>query len=164
MRITAIAILTLLLFAGCNDPAAMKKKMGMVEGTRFNPMGEFFPKDYFLINRNLPTLMMVVKKNQDNSELALTPEQKEQLEAHSDSMSKRGKPLAKKIKELEIELVNHVMDDGNTKEEVAPLLTQISDMRRQMTELQIDCINFHKKVLDDNQYQVLLKLASRKMM
>jgi len=104
IKITLALSMTTFLMADANipiDKKAMKTKMTEMAGetSKFNPR-EHFPKEYFLIPRNLPYTLGLVLHHPKSSTLGLTKEQLNKLV----NLKKETKPTilksAKEIKSL----------------------------------------------------------------
>ncbi len=148
LKITLALSLTTLLMADANipiDKKAMKSKMAKIAGetSPFNK-NENFPKEYFLIPKNLPYALGLVLHHPKSSTLGLSKEQIEKLV----KMKKEKKPSilknAKEIKELELSLVNMLeSNEGNiTKvtKEMSDLVDKIAIKKAELTKAHLQCI------------------------
>ncbi len=148
LKITLALSLTTLLMADANipiDKKAMKAKMAKIAGetSPFNK-NENFPKEYFLIPKNLPYALGLVLHHPKSSTLGLSKEQIEKLV----KMKKEKKPSilknAKEIKELELSLVNMLeSNEGNiTKvtKEMSDLVDKIAIKKAELTKAHLQCI------------------------
>jgi len=140
--------LSSLLVADANipmDKKAMKAKMIEMAGesSPFNK-NENFPKEYFLIPKNLPFALGLVLHHPKSSTLGLTKNQTEKLLV----MKKEKKPLilkeAKEIKKLELSLVSLLeTNEGNrTKvtEEMSKLVDSIAKRKAELTKQHLQCV------------------------
>lgn len=150
-KIVTIALalgLTTALMADANipmDKKAMKAKMTEMAGetSKFNKH-ENFPKDYFLIPKNLPFALGLVLHHPQSSTLGLSKEQIAKLVA----MKKEKKPVilkeAKAIKALELSLVKMLeTNEGNrTKvtDEMSKLVDEIAQKKAGLTKAHLQCI------------------------
>ena len=161
-KIVTIALalgLTTALMADANipmDKKAMKAKMTEMAGetSKFNKH-ENFPKDYFLIPKNLPFALGLVLHHPQSSTLGLSKEQIAKLVA----MKKEKKPVilkeAKAIKALELSLVKMLeTNEGNrTKvtDEMSKLVDEIAQKKAGLTKAHLQCIIDVQNVLTKEQ-------------
>ncbi len=161
-KIVTIALalgLTTALMADANipmDKKAMKAKMTEMAGetSKFNKH-ENFPKDYFLIPKNLPFALGLVLHHPQSSTLGLSKEQIVKLVA----MKKEKKPVilkeAKAIKALELSLVKMLeTNEGNrTKvtDEMSKLVDEIAQKKAGLTKAHLQCIIDVQNVLTKEQ-------------
>ena len=150
-KIVTIALalgLTTALMADANipmDKKAMKAKMTEIAGetSPFNKH-ENFPKEYFLIPKNLPFALGLVLHHPKSSTLNLSKEQTEKLV----TMKKEKKPVilksAKEIKDLELKLLSMLeTNEGNrTKvtDEMSKLVDTIATKKAELTKAHLQCI------------------------
>ncbi len=159
ITVTLALGLTSLLMADANipmDKKAMKAKMTEMAGetSKFNKH-EHFPKEYFLIPKNLPYALGLVLHHPKSSTLELTKEQTEQLVA----MKKAKKPVilkeAKEIKKLELSLVDMLeTNEGNrTKvtDEMSKLVDEIAKKKAELTKQHLQCVIEVQNVLTPQQ-------------
>ena len=148
ITITLALGLTSLLMADANiplDKKAMKAKMTEMAGetSKFNKH-EHFPKEYFLIPKNLPFALSLTLHHPQSSTLGLSKEQIEKLV----NIKKERKPSilkgAKEIKALELSLVKLLeTDEGNkTKvtKEMSELVDKIAQKKAELTKAHLQCI------------------------
>ncbi len=161
-KIVTIALalgLTTALMADANipmDKKAMKAKMTEMAGetSKFNKH-ENFPKEYFLIPKNLPFALGLVLHHPQSSTLGLSKEQIAKLVA----MKKEKKPLilkeAKAIKALELSLVNMLeTNEGNqtkVSDEMSKLVDEIAEKKAGLTKAHLQCIIDVQNVLTKEQ-------------
>ena len=140
--------LTSVLMADANVPMdrkAMKAKMTEMAGesSKFNKH-ELFPKEYFLIPKNLPYALGLVLHHPQSSTLGLSKEKIEKLV----KMKQEKKPLilkaAKEIKALELSLVKMLESNeaNRTKvtKEMSHLVDQIAKKKATLTKAHLQCI------------------------
>jgi len=140
--------LTSLLVADANipiDKKAMKAKMTEMAGATspFNKH-ENFPKEYFLIPKNLPYALGLVLHHPKSSTLRLSKEQIAKLV----SMKKEKKPVilkkAKEIKALELSLLNLLeTNEGNqtkVSDKMSKLVDTIASKKAELTKAHLQCI------------------------
>lgn len=159
ITITLALALTTALIADANipmDKKAMKAKMTKMAGknSKFNPR-EHFPKEYFLIPRNLPYALGLVLHHPQSSLLKLTKEQLEKLI----NLKKETKPTvlksAKEIKSLELSLVEMLeTNEGNrTKmtKEMSILVDNIASKKAELTKIHLQCVINVQNILTKEQ-------------
>ena len=138
------------------DKKAMKAKMIEMAGevSKFNPH-EHFPKDYFLLPKNLPFALNLTLHHPQSSTLELSKEQIEKLV----NIKKERKPSilkgAKEIKSLELSLVSLLeSDEGNkTKvtQEMNELVDKIATKKAALTKGHLQCVIDVQNVLTKEQ-------------
>ena len=151
--------LTTALMADANIPVdkkAMKAKMTEMAGatSQFNN-NENFPKDYFLIPKNLPFALGLVLHHPQSSTLGLSKEQITKLVA----MKKEKKPAivkeAKAIKALELSLVKMLeSNEGNqtkVSDEMSKLVDEIAQRKAELTKAHLQCVIDVQNVLTKEQ-------------
>lgn len=119
---------------------------------------ENFPKDYFLIPKNLPYLVGLSLYDPSSSNLNLTKEQIEKILLIKENLTKNATPIALKVKELELELMQKVALDENipVAKEYYKNLEEIAKLRVELSKIHLDCIEQVRKVLTKKQYEELL--------
>jgi len=148
-----------MLFADPNiplDKAKLKAKMAKIAGepSPFNKH-ENFPKDYFLIPKNLPFALGLTLHHPKSSELGLSKEQIAKLVELK--KSKKGAILkeAKEIKDLELKLLGMLESrEGNlTKvtKEMSDLVDEIAKKKAELTKAHLQCIIDVQNVLTKEQ-------------
>lgn len=143
----ALGLVTALM-ADANIPVdrkAMKAKMTEMAGktSKFNKH-EHFPKEYFLIPKNLPYALGLVLHHPKSSTLELSKEQIANLVA----MKKEKKPTilknAKEIKKLELSLVAMLeTNEGNRTKvtaEMSKLVDEIASKKAELTKAHLQCV------------------------
>ncbi len=172
-KIVTIALalgLTTALMADANipmDKKAMKAKMAEMAGetSPFNK-NENFPKDYFLIPKNLPFALGLVLHHPQSSTLGLSKEQIEKLVA----IKKAKKPTilkeAKAIKELELSLVKMLeSNEGNqtkVSDEMSKLVDEIAKKKAELTKAHLQCIIDVQNILTAEQRKKVDAYIGRK--
>ena len=147
------------LFAEPNvplDKVKVKAKMAEIAGepSPFN-RHENFPKDYFLIPKNLPFALGLTLHHPRSSKLGLSKEQIAKLMELK--KSKKGAILkeAKAIKDLELKLLNMLESrEGNlTKvtKEMSDLVDEIAKRKAELTKAHLQCIIDVQNVLTEEQ-------------
>jgi len=151
--------LTSLLMAEANiplDKKAMRAKVAKIAGepSPFN-RNENFPKEYFLIPKNLPFALGLVLHHPQSSTLGLTKEQIATLV----QIKKDKKPAiiksAKAIKDLEMKLLNLLeSNEGNqtkVSDEMSKLVDEIASKKAELTKAHLQCVIDVQNVLTKEQ-------------
>ena len=151
--------LTSLLMAEANiplDKKAMRAKIEKIAGevSPFNKH-ENFPKEYFLIPKNLPFALGLVLHHPQSSTLGLTKEQIATLV----QIKKDKKPAiiksAKAIKDLEMKLLNLLeSNEGNqtkVSDEMSKLVDEIASKKAELTKAHLQCVIDVQNVLTKEQ-------------
>jgi len=163
MKKTIIVTLTLgltsLLMAEANipiDKQAMKAKVAKIAGepSPFNK-NENFPKEYFLIPKNLPFALGLVLHHPQSSTLGLSKEQIATLV----KLKKDKKPSivksAKEIKSLELKLLDLLeTNEGNqvkVSDEMSNLVDEIATKKANLTKAHLQCVIDVQNVLTKEQ-------------
>ncbi|MCK5853601.1 MAG: hypothetical protein KAG56_00180 [Sulfurovaceae bacterium] len=159
LTLTLVASLSTFLMADANvpmDKKAMSSKMKEMAGetSKFNPR-EHFPKEYFLIPRNLPYALGLVLHHPQSSLLKLSKEQLEKLV----NLKKDTKPSilksAKEIKALELSLVAMLESkEGNRTEvtkEMSELVQKIAIKKAELTNSHLQCVINVQNILTKEQ-------------
>jgi len=130
------------------DKKAMQAKMQSIAGeaSPFNKQ-ENFPKDYFLIPKNLPFSMGLVLHHPQSSTLNLTKEQKEKLVKVKSETVPSVIKMAKEIKELELSLVKQITHDGKKASELDALVDTIAQKKAALTKAHLKCIETVRETL-----------------
>ena len=138
------------------DKKAMSLKMKEMAGetSKFNPR-EHFPKEYFLIPRNLPYALGLVLHHPQSSLFKLSKEQLDKLI----NLKKESKPTilksAKEIKMLELSLVKMLeTNEGNrTKvpKEMSELVQKIAIKKAELTNSHLQCVIDVQNILTKEQ-------------
>jgi len=148
-----------LLMAEANIPVdkeAMKAKIAKIAGepSPFNK-NENFPKEYFLIPKNLPFALGLVLHHPKSSILGLSKEQIATLI----KMKKDKKPTiiksAKEIKGLELKLLGLLeANEGNqtkVSDEMSKLVDEIATKKASLTKAHLQCVIDVQNVLTKEQ-------------
>jgi len=159
ITITLALGLTSLLMAEANIPVdkeTMKSKIAKIAGepSPFNK-NENFPKEYFLIPKNLPFALGLVLHHPKSSTLGLNKEQIATLV----KMKKDKKPAiiksAKEIKGLELKLLGLLEDnEGNqtkVSDEMSKLVDEIATKKASLTKAHLQCVIDVQNVLTKEQ-------------
>jgi len=159
ITVTLALGLTLLLMAEANiplDKKAMRAKIEKIAGevSPFNKH-ENFPKEYFLIPKNLPFALGLVLHHPQSSTLGLTKEQIATLA----QMKKDKKPAiiksAKAVKGLELKLLglleNNEGNQTKVSDEMSKLVDDIASKKAELTKAHLQCIIDVQNVLTKEQ-------------
>lgn len=127
------------------------------------PVGPFvvkenFPKDYFLIPKNLPYLVGLSLYDPSSANLKLSKEQIDKiLKIKEDLMSVAAKK-ALVIKKLELELMQKMTFDEKMPKakDMHSKVDEIAKLRAELTKIHLDCIEKVRAVLTKEQYEELL--------
>jgi len=151
--------LTTLIMADANipmDKKVMKAKMRQLAGepSPFNK-NENFPKEYFLIPKNLPYALGLVLHHPKSSTIGLSKEQIAKLL----KMKKDKQPAilkeAKEIKKLEISLVEMLESDEGKRTEVtkemSELVDTIAQKKAELTKSHLQCVIDVQNILTKEQ-------------
>ncbi len=111
----------------------------------------------FLITGGLPHLTMLLKKQWDNPELALTAEQKQKLLAIRRETMDAVARIRQEIAPLEQEVISGIMAGTRTPEELRPLVRSIGELKAEATMVHLRCIRKTGQVLDSRQSAFLLR-------
>jgi len=162
--------LTTILSADANIPIdknAMKAKVAKIAGeTSIFNKNENFPKDYFLIPKNLPFALGIVLHHPQSSTIGLSKSQIEKLV----QIKMARKPLilkkAKEIKNLELKLVDLVETDEGKKDditkEMSKLVDKIAQEKAELTKQHIKCIIEVQNILTNEQKKKVEKYINKK--
>jgi hypothetical protein len=162
--------LTSLLMAEANiplDKKAMRAKIEKIAGevSPFNKH-ENFPKEYFLIPKNLPFALGLVLHHPESSTLGLTKEQIAKLV----QMKKDKKPAilksAKAIKDLELKLLGLLeSNEGNqtkVSDEMSKLVDEIASKKAELTKAHLQCVIEVQNVLTKEQREKVGAYVNKK--
>lgn len=160
----SVSIASSLLFAEPVIPKgdfSAKLKEAAGKPGMFIKRKENFPKDYFLVSNNLPFLAGLSLHHPKSSSLGLSKEQIKKIV----EIKKRTVPevlkASKQVKALELELAQNIAVDENSAESQYKLVDEISKIRTDLTKAHLKCINEVRAVLTKEQYQKLLKYATK---
>ncbi len=122
---------------------------------------EVFPKDYFLVPRNLPFLAGLALYHPQSANLNLSKEQIQAIKKIKEKTVPVVMKAAKKAKSLELTLAQNIAIDTNTAKSQYGLVEEISKIRTDLTKSHLQCINEIREVLTKEQYKELLKYATK---
>jgi hypothetical protein len=137
------------------DVVKMEKMAGSVGAFTTK---ESFPKDYFLMPKNLPYLVGMTLYDSSSSNLELSEEQINAiLKIKKELMSEAAKK-ALVVKKLELELMQKVSFKHKTPKmsEFYPMVDEIAKLRAELTKIHLNCIEKVKAVLTKEQFEEML--------
>ncbi|MCK9454071.1 MAG: hypothetical protein WCY51_06710 [Sulfurimonas sp.] len=163
--VTKVALLSLMLSVSAvaepNLPAPIQDvvKMEKIAG----PAGAFvgkenFPKDYFLIPKNLPYLVGMTLYDPSSSNLELSQEQIDAILKIKTELMAEAAKKALVIKKLELDLMQKVSFEHKSQNVTAlyPAVDEIAKLRAELTKLHLGCIEKVKAVLTPEQFEEML--------
>ena len=157
--LTLAVSLTTLLMADANiplDKKAMKAKIAKIAGepSPFNK-NENFPKEYFLIPKNLPYAIGLVLHHPQSSTLNLSKEQITTLVKMKQDKKPAIVKTAKVVKDLEIKLLGLLeVNEGNqtkVSDEMSKLVDEIAGKKAELTKAHLQCVIDVQNVLTKEQ-------------
>ena len=162
----SIGVATSLMAAPNVQMGAMKAKLKKMAGKPgiFLQGKENFPKDYFLVSKNLPFLAGLTLGHPQSSSLGLSKKQIQTIQKIAKVTVPKVVKVAKDIKMLELQLAQNIAIDSNTAKSQYEIVDAISKLRTDLTKAHLKCINEVRAVLTKEQYQKLLKYATVNMM
>jgi len=161
------AILSTTLMAKPNmekRPEGMKKLSAMAGevGPYFRGKKEVFPKDYFLVEKNLPYLVGAALFHPQSDTLNLSKEQLTKFVEMKKTIVPVSAKLAKKVKIMELELANSIVVEKKDPKSLHKLVDEIAKVKSDMTKAHLDCIHTVQGLLSSEQFDTLIKLVSHK--
>ncbi len=146
------------------SPEGMKKLAAMAGevGPYFRGAKEVFPKDYFLVDRNLPFLVGAALFHPQSDTLNLKPEQLKKLGQMKKTIVPVSAKLAKEVKAMELELAKEIVVDKKSPESLNELIDKIAKAKADMTKAHLSCIHDVQQLLSPEQFETLIKLVSHK--
>jgi len=144
------------------NPESIKKlqKAAGEKSPYYRAEKEAFPKDYFLVSQNLPFLVGISLFHPNSDSLKLDKKQLKAIMESKNTTVPVAVKMAKQIKTMELELAKATLEDKKTPESLNELVEKISKARTDLTKAHLKCIHNIQKILSDEQYATLLKLAS----
>ncbi len=121
---------------------------------------ENFPKDYFLVPRNLPFLVGLSLYHPKSSILNLSKKQIEQIIKIKNKTVPAVIKKVKKVKKLEFQLAKNIAINSNSAKSQYELVEKIAKLRTELTKAHLQCINDVRSILTKEQYEKLLKYAT----
>jgi Spy/CpxP family protein refolding chaperone len=170
ITVTLALGLTLLLMAEANiplDKKAMRAKIEKIAGevSPFNKH-ENFPKEYFLIPKNLPFALGLVLHHPQSSTLGLTKEQIATLAQMKKDKTPAIVKSAKEIKGLELKLLGLLeSNEGNqtkVSDEMSKLVDDIASKKAELTKAHLQCVIEVQNVLTKEQREKVGAYVNKK--
>lgn len=145
------------------DAKNLHTKLAKKAGKRgaFAP-NEVFPKDYFLISKNLPFLVGYSLHHPKSSTLKLTKAQIDKIVKIKKTTVPKVVKMAKVIKALELEVEKNMEDKNVNLKAQYPILQKIADKKLELTKAHIECIKKVRNILSDKQFEILKNYISKK--
>lgn len=123
---------------------------------------EVFPKDYFLISKNLPFSVGLTLHHPESSTLELTKEQIAKIQEIKGTTMPVVIKSAKEIKALELALSDKMVK-GVKAADLGAEVNKIATLKAALTKAHLKCIESVREVLTEKQRKILLSYASKKM-
>ena len=123
---------------------------------------EVFPKDYFLVPKNLPYMVGLSLYHPQSSTLNLNDNQIEKIQKIKKSTVPAVLKVAKEIKKLELELAKNIAIEDKEPKSQYELVDKIAKLKADLTKAHLRCISDVKKILTKEQFEKLLQYAIHK--
>ena len=159
--ILTLAMLSSALVAEATLPPPVQDvvKMEKLAG----PAGPFttkenFPKDYFLMPKNLPYLVGMTLYDNSSANLKLSKEQIDAILKIKENLMSKAVDKALVIKKLELEMMQQISfkHKGPKAADFYPKVDEIAKLRAELTKIHLDCIEKVKAVLTPEQFEEML--------
>ena len=162
--IKAISSIVLLMTTAAAEPNLPPPVQDVVKLEKMaGPAGTFvtkenFPKDYFLIPKNLPYLVGLSLYDPSSSNLNLSQEQIDAILKIKKELLSSAAQKALVIKKMELELMQRIAlsYEAPKATEFHSTVDKIAALRAELTKIHLDCIEKVKAVLTKEQYEELL--------
>jgi len=120
---------------------------------------ESFPKDYFLMPKNLPYLVGMTLYHPSSSNLKLSDEQIEAILKIKKELMAAAAKKALHVKKLELDVMQKIsLKHKSIKAtELHPAIDEIAKLRAELTKIHLDCIEKVKAVLTPEQFEEMLE-------
>lgn len=146
------------------DPTLPPPIQDMVKMEKLaGPAGAFttkenFPKDYFLMPKNLPYLVGITLYDSSSAKLNLSKEQIEAILKIKDELMAKAAKKALVVKNLELDMMKEISFTQNSKKatEFYPAVDEIAKLRAELTKIHLDCIEKVKAILTPEQFEEML--------
>ena len=161
----SLGILTSLMAEPNMQMGEGAKKLAQMAGEKspyYRAEKEAFPKDYFMVNQNLPFLVGVSLFHPQSDKLKLSKEQLEQLVKMKNTTVPAAAKIAKEIKGMELELAKAMVEEHKEPKSQFELVEKISKLRTDLTKAHLQCIYDIQNVLSEEQFKTLISLATMK--
>jgi hypothetical protein len=161
MIISLLAVTTTLMAKPNIDPTKMKASLVETAGEKgVFAQNEVFPKDYFLISKNLPFLVGLTLHHPMSSDLNLSKEQIEKIQMIKGQLMPSIITSAKEIKSLEIALAQNMME-GKKASDMLTAVDKIAALKTALTKEHLKCIESVLAILTEDQKKKLLEYAGK---
>lgn len=119
---------------------------------------ENFPKDYFLMPKNLPFLVGLSLYDSSSSKLNLSKKQIDALVEIKKTVTPKVAKVGLEIKKLELDVVERISlkYKGAKAKDLYATIDEIAKLRADLTKSHLDCIEKVKSILTQEQYEELL--------
>lgn len=119
---------------------------------------ENFPKDYFLIPKNLPSLVGMTLYDASSSNLELSKEQLDAILKIKKELTAAAIEKSFAVKKLELEIVEKIglKHSGTKAKDLYPKIEEIAKLKTELTKMHLDCIEKVKAVLTPKQFEEML--------
>lgn len=119
---------------------------------------ENFPKDYFLIPKNLPYLVGMTLYDPSSSNLGLSKEQIDAILKIKKELMASAVEKALVVKKLELEVVEKISfkHESAKAKDLYPKIDEIAKLKAELTKIHLDCIEKVKAVLTPKQFEEML--------
>jgi hypothetical protein len=119
---------------------------------------ENFPKDYFLIPKNLPYLVGMTLYDPSSSTLELSKDQIEAILKIKKELMAKASEKALKVKKLELEIVEKIglKYNGAKASDLYSTIDEIAKLKAELTKIHLECIEKVKAVLTQKQFEEML--------
>lgn len=137
------------------DVVKMEKMAGSVGAFTTK---ESFPKDYFLMPKNLPYLVGMTLYHPSSSNLKLSNEQIDAILKIKKELMAIAAKKALHVKKLELELMQKVSFKHKSVKatELHSAIDEIAKLRAELTKIHLNCIEKVKAVLTEEQFEEML--------
>lgn len=123
---------------------------------------EAFPKDYFLISKNLPFSIGLTLHHPESSTLGLSKKQTDALLTIKGNTIPMVIKAAKEIKALELTLSDKMVK-GAKASTMHDAVDEIAKLKAALTKAHLKCIESARAILTDTQRKTLLGYAGKNM-
>ncbi|MDD5156891.1 hypothetical protein [Sulfurimonas sp.] len=119
---------------------------------------ESFPKDYFLMPKNLPYLVGMTLYDNSSAKLNLSKEQIDAILKIKEELLSKATEKALIIKKLELAMMQEIGLKYKSKKikELYPTVDKIAKLRAELTKMHLVCIEKVKAVLTPAQFEEML--------
>ena len=160
----AVLALTLLSYPLLAEPTLPPPIQDVVKMEKLaGPAGPFttkenFPKDYFLMPKNLPYLVGMTLYDSSSANLKLSKEQIDAILKIKEELMSRAVEKALVVKKLELEMMQQISfkHKGTKASDFYPKVDEIAKLRAELTKIHLDCIEKVKAVLTPEQFEEML--------